>query len=105
MTRSEWDAAMQRYMHRNDLTQDLDLTFTLSTQKIFDRLLRTDTDTDAILDVAPALYVHAGLMVLMEVSQDDVGLVREGQLFENSAVNYAMKYSIDTVDPTMIVGS
>ena len=105
MTRPEWDTAMERYMHRNDIVQDLDLTFILATQKIFDRLLRSDTDTDQILDVAPALYVHAGLVQLMEIAQDDVGKQREETAFENSAVNYAIKYSIDTVDPTMVVGS
>ena len=104
MTRSEWDTAMERYMHRNDIVQDLDLTFILATQQINDRLKRDDTDTAAILDTSPSLYIHAGLTQLMEIAQDDVGLIREAQLFEQSINGYAMKYSIDNVIPKMVKG-
>ncbi len=101
MTQQELEDTWIRYMHRSDLQADIATTNILANQRVLQRLMRSDTDLADILADSPALLVHAGLMALMELAQDDTGLGRESQLFEDAASGYAMKYSIDNIDPVM----
>lgn len=104
MTRAEWNAVMQRYMHRADLTADLDQTFEFA-QTQFDNFwmgatLPYTTEAD-LLALAPAAMTHAGLSYLHELAQDDGGLSRENQLFGNAMGAVQMRWSLNNVQPTM----
>src|SRR5210317_763162 len=86
MTRSEWDAAMVRYMHRSDLSADLDQVFDYATSKIENAWMRKNVlsgttpmfnSADDMLAYAPLPYLHAGLMYFQELVQDDEGMMRE----------------------------
>lgn len=105
MTRTELDAIWERYMHRTDLAADLDEVYRWATQAILTRLMRSDTDTDKILEDFPSLYVHAGLIRLHQLAQDDDGAMRENQAFAISADYYAMKNSLTVNEPPVRMGN
>jgi hypothetical protein len=95
MTIEELYAAWARYMHRSDLAADLDLTYLLSGVRIKNDLLFSPVDLDAILLDEPQLYLHAGLLQLAELAQDDEQAQREGRLFAGAVSNFTMQRSIE----------
>jgi len=97
MTRAELDAIWTRYAHRSDIEPDLDEVYRDASQRILERLLRSDTDLADILLNSPSLYKHAGLMTIHELAQDDESMAREAQLFELAATQYAMQNSLQNV--------
>lgn len=95
MTRQELDAIWQRYMHRTDLVADLDEVFDRAGERIQERLLFATVDLADILENAPRMYVHAGLVYLHELSQDDEGGARETQLLQDAVRDYSLRTSIN----------
>ena len=112
MTRSEWDAAMVRYMHRSDLSADLDQVFDYATSKIENAWMRKNVlsgttpmfnSADDMLAYAPLPYLHAGLMYFQELVQDDEGMMREMTRFSDEMSTVQHKWSRDNVTPRMEV--
>ena len=101
MTRDQLNAAWQRYMHRTDLTADLDLTYTLAAERVTERLLFDDVDLALILEQQPRMLLHAGLNQLAELAQDDVQAQREQGLFETAVQDYSINYSFVNTVPAM----
>ena len=101
MTKTELFDIWERYMHRNDLSADLDTTYTLASERITERLLSTTVDLATILADSPRMFVHAGLCSLHELAQDDEGLTREEAKFEQAVQDYALRNSINNVTPAM----
>ena len=83
MTVSELYEIWTRYMHRSDLSADLNEVFRGSEQLIQTRLMfpATQADLDDILANWGSLYVHAGLIRLHELAQNDEGMMRESGMF------------------------
>lgn len=92
MTKQELYAIWQRWVHRNDLTADLDEIYRQADQTIHDRVLQPVT-TGEILETYPNLFVHAGLVKLHTLAQDDEGMMREGQLLADAFTTWHMRYS------------
>jgi hypothetical protein len=96
MTISELYAAWARYMHRNDLSADLDTTFTFASKRIENAMLHSPVDLPQLLIDEPQLYLHAGLMQLAELAQDDEQAQRERSLFTVAASDYQLQRSLKT---------
>ena len=99
MTQQELEAIWVRYMHRNDIAQDFATTYLLATEAIKTRLMYVYDDTtvpfdEYILAEAPQLYVHAGLLQLAEMAQDDTQLERETMKFGQAAKDWQLYRSI-----------
>lgn len=106
MTEAELFASWTRYMHRNDITADLPTVRTYADEAIAGRLLFNTIDLDDILANHPRMHLHAGLMYLHELAQDDPGLSREAQTFENAAASYSMRRSLtDNPSPVKMEAS
>ena len=90
MTRQELDAIWQRYMHRNDLSNDLDEVYRAATQRITTHVTVKDIDMNEVLAVFPSLLISAGMLYLHRLSQDDIGMQREAEQFEIERGGYAM---------------
>ena len=106
MTRADWDANMQRYMHRSDIAADLDQVWEFATTTFFNQWMNKDGRTlyandDALLAAAPSPLHHAGLMYFHELAQDEEGLMRENSLFGYAMADFVMNYSIRNIDPVM----
>lgn len=102
MTQAELYAAWERYMHRKDLSEDLDLVYTLVTEQVQSRLMFEMVSMSIILQNTPRMLLHAGLTYLAELAQDDEQLQREQLRFEQAAQDFSMRYSIDNTVPVMI---
>ena len=98
MTRDDLNATWTRYMHRADLSADLDTAYDLTVERIEERLYGT-VDIDTILLSSPRMLVHGGLAYLAELAQDDEQLGREMQLFDGAVTDYSQRYSL-TARPT-----
>jgi len=101
MTEAELRAAWTRYMHRNDLEADLDRTWLLALQRCSERLLFNVQQSD-IVEGAGRMMLHAGLIYLHELAQDDDGLSRELRMFDDAAKDFTFWFSRQqnaTVDP------
>ena len=103
MTLAEVQAAWLRWMHRADLSEDIGTVTALAQAKVAGRTMYNVegvTVEDSVAD-NPKAWLHAGLCVLHELSQDDEGLVREEQLFETAMRDHHFRRSIGTVDAVM----
>lgn len=101
MTLSELKAIWARYMHRSDLTADLDTVYALAQQRAQERVL-APLDLDDLLANNPRMLIHAGLCHLHELAQDDEGLAREMALFNEAVTDFSIYMSRQrnaTVDP------
>lgn len=96
MTKEEIQAVWTRYMHRADLAADYDDTWLFASNTVLNRLMYTPVDMDALRDTQPQLFVHAGLMYLAELAQDDVQLERETMKFTTTADTFMRMRSIQT---------
>jgi hypothetical protein len=102
MTRVELDAAWTRYMHRNDLTADLDQTMALTEDRIRGRLMFKTVDLPAILDTDGGIYLHGGLIELADMVQDTEQMQKEEGLFQQAIQDYSFRHSITTSAGHMI---
>ena len=100
MTKQElFDNFWVRYMHRNDLSADLEPTFAVVDSMITERLFSFDVDSallDLILMNSPRVYIHGGLMYLHELAQDNDGLAREMERFETALQTFCVWYASQT---------
>jgi hypothetical protein len=103
MTKDEIQAAWTRYMHRSDLSADLEQVWVFAGQMIENRLMQTTVDLDAIAASSPQLYLHAGLTYLHELAMDDEGLAREENRFASALSDYAMRWSLTHSDAQSIL--
>jgi hypothetical protein len=107
MTIEEIRAAWLRWMHRNDLEADLATVETMAHERIAERLMYA---TDGVEpwppapETAPRLWLHAGLVSLHQLAQDDEGLMREQELFERAAVDWHFRRSFETL-PLPTIGA
>jgi hypothetical protein len=99
MTEAELHSLWARFMHRSDLEADLEAIFALASERVKNRLLWIDPDIATILVDAPGCMLHAGLMLLHELAQDDEGIAREAQLFDVACSAYSMRHSLQNVTP------
>jgi hypothetical protein len=81
-------------MHRTDLDADLDDTYLFATAKIVNRMMQPGLDINEVLAEQPQVLVHAGLVYLAELAQDDVQMQREQTLFENAHSDMQMQNSL-----------
>ena len=102
MTLDDMRAAWLRWMHRVDLSADLDtvqeLTFARITQRLMYPAPEAGWDIDELVEAMPTVWHHGGLMSLHQLAQDDEGLAREGQLFDQAVTDWHFRNSIDTGD-------
>jgi len=99
MTRAQWNSVMVRYMHRADLTADLDQAFEFAkgaTDEAWMGALPWSTD-DELLAQVPRMMTHGGLMYLHELAQDDTGQARETNAFLRAASDAQFRHSLDTI--------
>ena len=102
MTRQEIELSWQRYMHRTDIGTDLNNVYTFAAQMISERILARQTPSvDDILANSPRTLLHAGLMYLHELAQDDTGLMREQARFNEAIAGYARRSSLNNTTPRM----
>ena len=102
MTLAEMREAWLRWMHRRDLEADLatvqDLTLARITQRLMYPAPEAGWDIDELVEAMPTVWHHGGLMSLHELAQDDEGLSRESQLFDQAVTDWHFRNSIDTGD-------
>jgi hypothetical protein len=103
MTKAEIQAAWTRYMHRADLSADLEQVWDHAGQMIENRLMQTKVDLAEIATSSPQLYLHAGLTYLHELVMDDEGLAREESRFASALADYAMRWSLKNSDAQSIL--
>jgi hypothetical protein len=96
MTQAELYNAWQRYMHRSDLSADMDLTYKLAVEMVTERLMHAGMTAPQIQDEHHSSFLHAGLCYLHELAQDDEGRSRELRAFEDAIQRWHVKYSIDS---------
>ncbi len=101
MTEQELKDLWQRYMHRRDLQGDLDMTYALAQDRVEERLMFKTVDMAEILATSPRMLIHAGLMQLAELAQDDIQAQRERAQFEDAVADYSYRRSIDETDAVM----
>lgn len=89
-----------RWMHRNDVQADMPTVWTMADAKIAERMMR-DSASMPTTEIAPRLWLHAGLVYLHELAHDDDGLMREAALFDQAVQDEAFRWSIDNVTPDM----
>jgi hypothetical protein len=97
MTKANILATWSRYMHRNDLSTDLDQVYEFAGLMISQQYLG-DIDLDELGPDYPRqarLWQHAGLMYLNELAQDDASGSRESQLFQIALRDYAQNRSAE----------
>ena len=86
-------------MHRNDLAVDYSLIWTMAGFKVVAAIMRVKGDTEDLTETCPQLYLHAGLIYLQELAQDDNGMQREMTMFDAAAQNSAIAWSLANVTP------
>lgn len=99
MTEAEIRAAWLRFMHRSDLAEDLDFVWRTARAMISARSMRRAPDLDAILNDTPQVYLHAGLVYLHELAQDEEGIARERDLLRQAMQDEALAWSRANVTP------
>jgi hypothetical protein len=102
MTMDEIHAAWLRWMHRNDLAADLATVETMAAARIAERQMHLGDPP--LPEDAPRLWLHAGLVSLHELAQDDEGLMREQELLERAEVDWHFRRSFDTT-PLPTIGA
>ncbi len=99
MTETEIREAWLRWMHRRDVEADLDTIMELAAALVIDRLKYSPPDAgwdrEELIAAIPRAWLHAGLIHLHELAQDDAGGSRETQLFQRAMGNWHMRRSID----------
>ncbi|QDY70128.1 hypothetical protein [Qingshengfaniella alkalisoli] len=98
MTLDELRQAWIRWMHRKDVQADLAAVEAFALEHVRDRLMLSDVPDvldDEAVAAMPGVWLHAGLVSLHELAQDDEGLTREMQMFEEAVANRNRRYSID----------
>lgn len=106
MTEAELYGIWERWLHRSDMTADLDTVYLMASQRIKERVIGS-VDLAALLENSPRMFVHAGLAYLHEIARDLDGQDLETALFETAADEYQMRASIDaraTIDPFSYAG-
>lgn len=101
MTETELKDLWSRWMHRNDIMADLDTVFLMASSRVAERVL-VSSDIPDILANNPRMLVHAGLIYLHELAQDDDGVQREERFFREAVVDYGIYKSRKdrpTIDP------
>lgn len=101
MNQTDIEAAWVRFMHRRDLTADLPTIWTFARDRIGNQIMRANPDLDEILSRSPLVYLHAGLVHLHELAQDDTGMARELQLFTDALAASERQWSLQNVTPVM----
>lgn len=105
MTLDEIRAAWLRWMHRKDVTADLDVVQVFAETSIVNRLMYPAPEagwaTDDLVEQMPVVWLHAGMMYLHELAQDDEGLAREARAFTDAIRDWHFRNSIDTSDAQM----
>ena len=102
MTQQELKDQWLRFMHRNDIVGDVEEIYGYAAQLVYERLISiSQPSIDDIVANSPRPMLHAGLIYLHELAQDDNGIMREMDRFESAIQDYAMRTSINNVDPTM----
>lgn len=91
--------AWQRRMHRLDQAEDLEFVWQTARAMLAGRIMRRGVDLDEVLTTSPATYLHAGLVYLHELAQDDEGLERERRLLEQALQDEALAWSKANVTP------
>ena len=102
MTIAEIHAAWLRWMHRNDLEADLATVETMAAARIAERQMHLGDPP--LPEDAPRLWLHAGLVSLHQLAQDDEGLMREQELLERAEVDHHFRRSFDTT-PLPTIGA
>lgn len=104
MTLADIQAAWVRFMHRRDLDGDLALITSLAAVTVRERLMYVPdpepTDEELAASI-PVASLHAGLMKLHELAQDDEGLMRESELFRGAIADHHMSRSLLMSDASM----
>lgn len=103
MTQQDIFDAWTRWMHRNDLTADLDTVYGFAGNLIAQRYLGPIDLDPAGLDYPNQanMWHHGGLVYLHTLAQDDAGLQREAVLFDNALRDYTFFTSLKTPAPQM----
>lgn len=107
MTEAELFSVWERFMHRNDLSADLDTVYVIAKERVNERLLQ-DADITEILADRPRVLIHAGLVYLNELAQDDEGINREQGFFEDALRDLSIALSISrnwTINPYSYQGT
>lgn len=99
MTEAQIRAAWRRYMHRADIEDDLDFVWATARAMVSARAMRRAPDLDQMLEDAPHVFLHAGLVYLHELAQDDDGLARERDLLRQALQDEALAWSAANVTP------
>ena len=99
MTKAEIEAQWKRFMHRNDIDGDLPAIWEYVQQQIYSRSFAEIYGAeDDIAGAAPRACLHSGLSYLHELAQDNDGLGRERDRFEEAMTDLMIGYSV-TLDP------
>lgn len=107
MTIDDLRAAWLRWMHRNDLMADLDTVQALATARMSDRITYTRDPAQTLdewITAAPDAWLHAGLISLHELAQDDAGLDREMGLFAKAMGDHNMAQAVQGQPCARMVG-
>ncbi len=103
MGEEELFALWTRWMHRNDIEADLSDVLLFASAAAIDRMMNTNLTIEIILDEAPQIVFHAGMMYLAELVQDDEQLQRETMKFGTTATAYQMRKTlVEAPAPQMV---
>ena len=94
MTVEEIRAAWVRWMHRRDMTDDLDTVEAFARNTIRERIMFKQPNNDDLELYGSQVLFQAGMMYLHQLAQDDDGLARVTQLFAASCDDYVIGLSI-----------
>lgn len=92
MTETELKDLWARWMHRNDLTGDVDTVYDLAVQRVQERMLLPIDPADVLAN-APRMLIHAGLSYLHELARDGEGQDIEDARFEQAVQDASMALS------------
>ena len=102
MTLDELKAFWTRWMHRRDLTADLDTVYALATDRVAGSLMSSTMTVTDILANYPRMLQHAGLVYLHELAQDAEGEQRELRHFNDALADFEFRQSrVDNPAPAM----
>ena len=93
MTEADLKALWARWMHRRDLTEDMDTVYAMAQLRVQERMLLS-VNIATVLAEAPRMLIHAGLAYLHELVRDAEGQGIEDQRFEEAVTDYSMRSSL-----------